>query len=100
MHGVRMVYIGNPAGPVEVDFYDTPGFAVHVAVVGDTIHVADITGGLTTLHFTLPPTPTPTATFTPGPSPTPTPTPHGTPTGPWAKYRDSGKSFCRRWVRK
>jgi len=37
--------VANPAGPVEVGFYDTPGYAQGVALAGHYAYLADGSGG-------------------------------------------------------
>jgi hypothetical protein len=49
---LRVLDISNPMMPVEVGFYDMPGDAWSVIVVGDYIYVADAGGGLFILRFT------------------------------------------------
>ena len=39
--GLRVINVANPANPVEVGFYDTPGYAEGVAIAGSTAYVAD-----------------------------------------------------------
>jgi hypothetical protein len=74
--------VSAPTSPTEVGFFQTPGWAVGVAVVGNYAYVADNSGGLLILQFTGGETPTPTATRTSTvtPPPTNTPTPSNTPT--------------------
>jgi hypothetical protein len=44
--GLRVIDVSDPAAPVEVGFYDTPGEAWGVAVAGDYVHLADGSAGL------------------------------------------------------
>ncbi len=46
-----MIDVSNPASPREVGFYDTPGYAMGVAVSGPYVYVADGDGGLVILRF-------------------------------------------------
>jgi hypothetical protein len=39
--GLRVINIANPAAPMQVGFYDTPGYPLGVAVAGCTAYVAD-----------------------------------------------------------
>ena len=45
-----MVDVSDPAQPVEIAAYDTPGFAWDVAALGKLVYVADETGGLLILQ--------------------------------------------------
>ncbi len=45
-YGLRVLDVANPAAPVSVGFYDTPGTANGVAVAGDYVYVADGAGGV------------------------------------------------------
>jgi len=49
--GVWIFNVTNPASPVALKYYDTPGNANDVAVVGNIVYVADGTGGLLILQF-------------------------------------------------
>ena len=49
--GLRVVSITDPAAPVEVAFYDTPGATRRVALAGDLIYVADGDHVLVILRF-------------------------------------------------
>jgi hypothetical protein len=49
--GLRVVDVSDPAQPVEVGFYDTPGHAYDVAVTGEYIYVADYHSGLVILRY-------------------------------------------------
>jgi len=44
--GLRVISVADPASPVEVGFYDTPGSAYGVAVSADLAYVADYDSGL------------------------------------------------------
>ncbi len=44
--GLRIVDITDPAYPVEIGFYDTPGSTIGVAVAGDYAYLADGNAGL------------------------------------------------------
>ncbi|NUQ37108.1 MAG: PQQ-binding-like beta-propeller repeat protein [Caldilineales bacterium] len=44
--GLHIVDISDPANPKQMTVYDTPGWEFGVAVVGDTVFVADGDGGL------------------------------------------------------
>ena len=44
--GLRVIDVSNPAAPVEIGFYDTPGSASGVAVAGAYAYVADKGSGL------------------------------------------------------
>ena len=44
--GLRVIDISDPTSPVEVGFYDTPGFAADVAVKADLALVVDVAAGL------------------------------------------------------
>jgi len=48
--GLRVFDVSNPAAPVEVASYDTPGSAERVVVAGDSIYIADGPGGLAILR--------------------------------------------------
>ena len=43
--GLRVINVANPAAPIEVGFYDTPGNASGVAVAGSYAYVADSEAG-------------------------------------------------------
>ena len=49
--------VANPASPVEVGFYDTPGYAYGVAVSGGYAYVADNTTGLRVINVANPANP-------------------------------------------
>jgi hypothetical protein len=49
--GVWVFDVTNPASPVALKYYDTPGSANDVAVVGDKVYVADGIEGLLILRF-------------------------------------------------
>jgi hypothetical protein len=51
---LRIINVSDPANPVEVGFYDTPGAACGVVVEGSHAYVADRGGGLLILRFTPP----------------------------------------------
>jgi len=73
--GLRIIDVSTPESPTEVISYNTPGSPQGVAVQGQHIYLADGSGGLVILRYTVAPvTPTPTPTGTPA-TPTPTPTP-------------------------
>ncbi|MBC8254828.1 MAG: hypothetical protein H8E35_12500 [Ardenticatenia bacterium] len=62
--GLRVVDVSNPASPTELGFYDTPGDAGAVAVVGSTAYVA---GGLRVVDVSNPASPTQLGSYdTPG----------------------------------
>ena len=42
--GLRVINVADPATPVETGFYDTPGYARGVVVVGNLAYVADYVG--------------------------------------------------------
>jgi len=52
--GLRVISVSDPANPVEVGFYDTPGRANDVAVVGDYAYVADGGTGLRVISVSDP----------------------------------------------
>lgn len=54
--GVRVINVSDPHRPVEVGFYDTPGWTFHLDVAGDIIYAADFAGGLFILRFVPPST--------------------------------------------
>lgn len=54
--GVRILDVSDPAHPVEVGFYDTPGWTFHLDVAGDYIYAADYGGGLFIFRFVPPST--------------------------------------------
>jgi len=56
--GLRAVDVSNPAHPVEVGYYDTPGIAGGVAVAGGYAYVADGSEGLRVVDVSNPATPT------------------------------------------
>jgi hypothetical protein len=49
--GLRVISVSDPAHPVEVGYYDTPGYANGVAVIGDYAYVADVDAGLQMYQF-------------------------------------------------
>jgi hypothetical protein len=51
--GFRLIDISNPAAPIEVGFYDTPGYTSGVAAIGNYAYVADGEGGLVILRMTV-----------------------------------------------
>jgi hypothetical protein len=55
--GLRVVDVSSPANPVEVGFYDTPGFAADVAVSGNYANVADESRGLRVVDISNPTNP-------------------------------------------
>lgn len=50
--GLLVIDVANPAAPVGVGFYDTPGSARGVFEAGGIVFVADGDGGLYLLRFT------------------------------------------------
>ena len=66
-YGIRVVDISDPANPVEVGFYDTPGDAHGVVVVGEIAYVADFDQGLRVLNIADPAQPVEIGSYdTPG----------------------------------
>lgn len=57
--GLRVVSILTPTAPVEVGFWDSPGYAEGVAVSGNTVYLADGPYGLWTVDVSDPAHPTP-----------------------------------------
>ena len=55
--GLRVIDVANPAAPVKVGNYDTPGDAEDVAVAGHTAYVADGDSGLRVIDVTDPAAP-------------------------------------------
>jgi len=55
--GLRVIDISNPSNPVEVGYYDTPGYAMGVAVSGSYAYVADWHYGLRVIDITDPSNP-------------------------------------------
>ncbi len=53
--GLRVLDMSDPAHPVEVGFYDSPGYAQGVFVSNRLIYIADGSGGLPILRYTLMP---------------------------------------------
>ena len=49
--GLRIIDIADPASPVEVGFYDTPGDARGVVVSGSYAYVADADSGLRVIRL-------------------------------------------------
>ena len=49
--GLRIFNVTEPTAPVEVDFYDTPGFAQGVAVVGEYAYIATGDAGVIILRL-------------------------------------------------
>ncbi|MBK8129625.1 MAG: hypothetical protein IPK53_12245 [bacterium] len=58
--------VTNPAAPFGSGFFDTPGYAVGVAVSGSYAYVADDIGGLRVVDITNPAAPFSTGNYTPG----------------------------------
>jgi len=56
--GLRIVNIADPAHPVEIGYYDTPGEGFGVAVSGNYAYVADGGSGLRVVNITNPAAPT------------------------------------------
>ena len=52
-----MINVANPANPVEVGFYDTPGYAHGVAIAGSIAYVADGDAGLRVIDVANPANP-------------------------------------------
>ena len=52
--GLRVINVVDPAKPIEVGFYDTPGDARGVAVAGNYAYVADYRGGLRVINVANP----------------------------------------------
>lgn len=55
--GLRVVNVSDPTNPVEVGFYDTPGYALAVHVVGGYAYVADGDAGLRVIDVSDPAAP-------------------------------------------
>ena len=55
--GLRVINVADPAAPVEAGFYDTPGYAQGVAVVGKLVYVADGSSGLRVVNLANPAAP-------------------------------------------
>lgn len=55
--GLRIVDVTNPAVPIEVGFYHTPGDAIDVAVANGLAYVAAFEGGLRIIDVSQPATP-------------------------------------------
>jgi hypothetical protein len=55
--GLRVVDVSNPAAPVEVGFYDTPGHAEGVYAAGNYAYVADRSAGLRVVDVSNPAAP-------------------------------------------
>ena len=60
--GLRIININEPAAPVEVGFYDTPGTASGVEVWGSMAIVSDGTAGVHLIDVSDPTTPVLVAT--------------------------------------
>ncbi|MBK6561920.1 carboxypeptidase regulatory-like domain-containing protein [Candidatus Amarobacter glycogenicus] len=56
--GLRVINVANPAVPVEVGFYDTPGYAYEVALAGSYAYVVDYNRGLRVINVANPAAPT------------------------------------------
>ena len=56
--GLRVIHIANPAAPVEVGSYDSPGTASAVAISGHYAYLADGSAGLRVVNVTNPADPT------------------------------------------
>jgi len=56
--GLRIINIANLTNPTEVGFYDTPGFAIGVAVSGNYAYIADHSAGLRIINVSTPASPT------------------------------------------
>ncbi|HAV42926.1 TPA: hypothetical protein DCX15_02785, partial [bacterium] len=50
--GLRIIDVSNPRSPKEIGYYDTPGYASGVYVLGNYTYVADGGSGLWILNFT------------------------------------------------
>ncbi len=59
--GLRILDINDPENPVEVSFYETPGYTVAVSASGDYAYVADKDAGLLVVNVANPASPSPTA---------------------------------------
>ena len=55
--GLRVIDISNPSNPVEVGYYDTPGYAWDVAVSGSYAYIADGISGLRVIDISNPSNP-------------------------------------------
>ena len=55
--GLRVILVSDPANPVEVGYYDTPGPAFGVAVAGNHVYVADAWAGLRVISVSDPANP-------------------------------------------
>ena len=65
--GLRVINVANPAAPVEVGSYDTPGYADGVAVAGSYAYVADWGDGLRVINVANPAAPVEVGVYdTPG----------------------------------
>ncbi len=60
--GLHVIHIADPAHPVQVGNYDTPGFAVAVAAAGDYVYIADT--DLLVVNVSDPAHPTPVGSYT------------------------------------
>jgi hypothetical protein len=49
--GLRVIDVSNPESPQEVGYYDTPGDAWRVSVMGRLVYVADGDHGLQVIEF-------------------------------------------------
>ena len=56
--GLRIINVANPAAPVQVGSYATPGYAIGVAVVGYYAYVAAYDSGLRIINVSDPAVPT------------------------------------------
>jgi hypothetical protein len=61
--GLRIIDVGNPAGPVEVGHYDAVDYSWDVAVDGDYAYLADSWGGLRIIDVSVPASPAEIATY-------------------------------------
>ncbi|MEZ6121774.1 MAG: hypothetical protein R3C49_01210 [Planctomycetaceae bacterium] len=52
--GLRVLDVSDPANITELGFFDTPGFALSVQVIGGTAYVADLASGLRVLDVGAP----------------------------------------------
>ena len=52
--GLRVISVENKANPVEVGYFDTPGWAEGVHVVGEYAYIADSRGGFVILRIAKP----------------------------------------------
>jgi parallel beta-helix repeat protein len=61
--GLRILDVSTPSAPVEVGFYNTPGFATNVAVLGNYAYVADGSSGLRIIDISTPASPSETGFY-------------------------------------